>query len=559
MTNFLKKYWIIIAVLILAAFLRLYQLNSYPALNADEASIGYDAYSLIQTGMDQHGNPWPIHFQSFNDYKPGLYVYTVLPFVKVLGLNEWAVRLPNAILGISTVLLLYLLIRELKISNSLESGKWKLENIASFMLAISPWHIQFSRGGWEVNTSTFLIVLGVLMFLKAIKKPGILNFIYFLLPVALSLYAYHAARAAAPLLGIALAVIYRKELFTKNNAKTLVISFLIFLALLFPLARDLVKGDVFSRAAGVGLFADQGPINRINEQRGEHGNPNSLPAKLIHNKAVNYSLAFLENWGAHFHGLFLFISGDAVQRDKVPETGEMYLTDIIFVLAGLAFIFKNYSANSKSFSLVLSWLVVAPVAAALTFQAPSALRAEMMVIPLVIIGAIGLGAALDWISHFHSKKLSVALYLLVFALVAWQFARYQHMYWVHMSKEYPFSSQYGVKELVTYIKDNQENYRDVVITDKYDQPYILFLFYLKYPPDQFQFHHTLSSRDDFGFSTVREFGKYNFVTFTDWDSMARDFPGSLIVGAPSEVSKTANIIKKINGTNGYEYFDIIQN
>src|SRR3989338_3664765 len=94
---------VLIIIILLAAFLSLWRLDSYPALNADEAAIGYNAYSLIETGRDEHGNPWPIHFQSFNDYKPGLYFYLVLPFIKILGLNEWSVRIPNAFLGVLTV------------------------------------------------------------------------------------------------------------------------------------------------------------------------------------------------------------------------------------------------------------------------------------------------------------------------------------------------------------------------------------------------------------------------------------------------------------------------
>src|SRR5260221_145851 len=107
------KKFILIAIIVLAFVLRFYHLNSYPALNADEASIGYDAYSLLQTGHDQHGNAWPIDFQSFNDYKAGLYVYVVLPFVKILGLNEWAVRIPNAFIGVLSVPVIYLLVLEL--------------------------------------------------------------------------------------------------------------------------------------------------------------------------------------------------------------------------------------------------------------------------------------------------------------------------------------------------------------------------------------------------------------------------------------------------------------
>ena len=113
----MKTKVLLILILLLVTVLRFWQLGDYPALNADEASIGYDAYSLIQTGKDQHGNPWPISFQSFNDYKPGLLVYLVLPFVKTLGLNVWAVRVPGALAGVGTVLVLYLLVKQLKIGN----------------------------------------------------------------------------------------------------------------------------------------------------------------------------------------------------------------------------------------------------------------------------------------------------------------------------------------------------------------------------------------------------------------------------------------------------------
>ena len=105
----LRKKLLLLSVLVLASFLRLFCLGGYPSLNADEAAIGYNAWSLIQTGKDEHGNSWPIHFKSFGDFKPGGYFYIVLPFVKLLGLNEWAVRLPSALMATATIYLVYLL------------------------------------------------------------------------------------------------------------------------------------------------------------------------------------------------------------------------------------------------------------------------------------------------------------------------------------------------------------------------------------------------------------------------------------------------------------------
>ena len=559
---------LLIAILLLAALLRFWKLNDYPALNADESAIGYNAYSLIQTGMDEHGNSWPIHFQSFNDYKPGLYFYLVLPFVKFSGLNEWAVRIPSATLGVLSVWAIYLLVNEL-FGSKMANSQWLIDKknkliinheslaiSASFLLAISPWHIHFSRGGWEVSVATFFITLGLYFFVKAIRKSNLLLFALCSLLFALSFYTYHAARIVVPLLGIGLLVIYRDSI--KKNVKNVALAGLVGLVALLPLIKDFTRPEISSRAAGVGLFADPGPLSRVNEQRGEHGDYTSIQAKLLHNKAVNYSLAFLDNWSEHYHGLFLFLSGDDIQRNKVPETGQMYLFDFLFVAIGLFYIFKNYSRYTKPYSLILWWLIIAPSAAALTFQSPHALRSQNMVIPLTIISASGMYKIVEWLYTAKQANSQRFGFLVLGVLIVWSFSRYLHMYWVHMAKEYPYSSQYGVKELVSFIKQKQSGYKKVIVTDRYDQPYVLFLFYLKYPPEKFQKDHILTERDWFGFSTVRAFDKYEFRSI-NWDVDKPQNPNSLIIGTNEEVPDEANIIGEIYGTNGYKYFDVVAN
>ena len=550
-----KNKILLIIIIVLAFLLRFWKLDTYPAFNADEAALGYNAYSLILTGKDEHGNSWPVHFRSFNDFKPGGYVYIILPFVKVFGLNEWSVRSPNAILGVGTVYVLYLL------TFILFKDK-RLSLISALSLAISPWHIHFSRGGWEVNTAAFFMLFGVYLFIKFIKNKQSLplrgnnwkNLLFSFISFGISLYTYHSARLIVPLLGLGLLVIYWKELDIFKNLKKYLIYFLLFLLFLSPLIYDFTKGSVSSRVAGVGLFADPGPISRIEEQRTEHGNFKSLPARVIHNKFVNFSLAFLENWSEHYHGLFLFLSGDDIQRNKVPETGQMYLLDAVWLAIGLLWTVKNI--KDKGVQFVLYWLIIAPMAAALTFQSPHALRAQNMVIPLVIISSLGLNQAINWI---YSRKRYAQIFIIGLVIViSWSYVRYLHMYWVHMSKEYPYSSQYGVKELVTYLKENNKTYKDIIITDRYDQPYILYLFYTKYDPAKFQKDHTLTARDGYGFSTVRDFSNLHFYS-VKFEEMRTEYPNSLIIGTPEEIPDEGNIIKRIYGTNGFEYFDIVAN
>ncbi len=553
----MKNKLILIFVIFLAFFLRFYKLGEYPAPNADEAALGYNAYSLLQTGKDEHGNSWPIHFESFGDYKPGLYVYLLLPLVKYFGLNEWTIRIPGALLGVLTVWLVYKLVNILfkRRSYSLFTFHYSLGEISAFMLAISPWHIHFSRGGWEVNVATFFLVLGVYLFLAGLDKT---IFLYLSsLVFSLSLYTYHAARVVAPFLVLGLLIIYRDII--KKNIKKFIIAGIVGLVILLPLVKDLKKPEIMSRAAGVGLFADVGPLNRTNEQRGEHSNYSSFLAKVLHNKIINYGLTFLENYADHFHGEFLFLSGDNIERNKVPETGQMYIFDLVFLIIGITYFLKSKIKNQKSKYVVILWLLVAPIPSALTFQSPHALRSQNMVIPLVIISSFGLAAVLDLLKNKLINKYFRALcYAILSVIIFWQFLRYEHMYWVHMAKEYPYSSQYGLKELVGYIEEVKGRYQKIIVTDRYDQPYILFLFYLKYPPNKFQHEHFISPRDTYGFSTVTSFANFEFKKII-WDEDRINYPGCLIVGTDQEIPDETNIVKEIYGSNGYKYFQIVAN
>jgi hypothetical protein len=214
----------------------------------------------------------------------------------------------------------------------------------------------------------------------------------------------------------------------------------------------------------------------------------------------------------------------------------------------------------KGWEFILFWLIIGPVAAALTFQSPHALRAQNMVIPLEIISAYGFIVLIETInSRLKLKKLLVLFHLFAVLVVAWSTARYLHMYYVHMAKEYPYSSQYGVKELVDYVVKNDAKYPRVVVTDRYDQPYILFLFYLKYPPKDFQADHRLTGRDRYGFSTVGHFGKYYFSSI-DLDRTRDENPKALLAGTPEELPDYAvNKVGEIDGPNGKPIFILVDN
>ena len=159
------KRWIVPLVLIfltLAALcVRLYRLGDAPrGMLVDEVSFGYIAYSLVQTGKDEHGVSWPLVFRAFGDQKLPMYAYTLLPFIKYLGLNAFATRLPSALAGTALVLAVFWFLRLLKFSS-------KVSLFGSLVVVISPWTFLLSRFSFESHLALLCFVLALCAYLKA--------------------------------------------------------------------------------------------------------------------------------------------------------------------------------------------------------------------------------------------------------------------------------------------------------------------------------------------------------------------------------------------------------
>lgn len=540
------KLLILIAILILAGILRLYALENNPSgFNADEAAIGYNAYSLIETGKDEHGLSWPLVFRSFGDYKPGGYFYLVLPFVKILGPSVLAVRLPSALLGIVSVWLIYLLAGELAAVSQLISQKTKFQLYSALLLAASPWHLQFSRGGWETNAATAMLLGSIYFFLKSLNRQIYLLPASFLL--ILSMYTYQSTRLIAPLLGIALCLIFWKKFWPPT--KTLFAAAAISFILLVPLGQVILSPSGLSRLSGVGLSADLGPINRVNQLRGQHENPAGLTAKLKHNKIAAYLFLLGKNYLDHFGGNFLFISGDPIQRNKVPEMGQLYLMELPFILFGVWILAKK---GGKSSQVIFSWLLIAPVAAAFTFQTPHALRSLNMVIPMVLIASLGLASGTKLLKDLGRPLLFTLFSILLSLGYLWNFSKYLNQYYIHYPQTFPSAWEFGFGEVADKLKPLISKYDRIIVTDTYDQPYIELLFFLKYPPQTFQKEVVLTPRDNFGFSTVRQFGKFVFAPVV-WDEV-KTIPGTLVIGTQKDIPPSANIIDQVSFPDGQPAF-----
>src|SRR5215469_4336369 len=200
---YIKRILIIIIICIGFA-VRIYAITDVPyGFHADEAAIGYNAYTLLTKGTDEYGIPFPVFFKSFGEYKSAVQIYSTIPLILVFGLNEFSTRLVSVIYATATLPIIYLVTLELFRK---EKQKEYIALSAMFFLAISPWHIQFSRVAYELMPFVFFTLSGLYFFLKAQEKPRLLYIA--IICFTLGLYSYFTGRLFIPLLEFGLFIIY---------------------------------------------------------------------------------------------------------------------------------------------------------------------------------------------------------------------------------------------------------------------------------------------------------------------------------------------------------------
>jgi len=171
----------LLIILAVATLLRLLFLGTIPnGFFCDEASNAYDSYSMLKTLRDQHGTFLPLFSRALDDYRETLYAFITIPFIKIFGLNEFAARFPAALIGVLTVLVIYHLVKE---CFDRQTGLF-----AALLLAINPWHIQFSRIAFRAILIPLLFSLGFLFFVKSFRKNNYLPLSGLIF--GLSLYTY---------------------------------------------------------------------------------------------------------------------------------------------------------------------------------------------------------------------------------------------------------------------------------------------------------------------------------------------------------------------------------
>ncbi len=495
---------ILCLVILLAFFLRVYKLDQNPpSLSWDEAAAGYNAYTIANWGQDEYGTKFPLIFTSFMDDKHPVWIYVTAIFTKFLGLSDFSTRLPSAIFGVLNVLMVFFAARVLFKSNLVAL-------LASLFLAISPYNLQFSRGEWEANYALFFFLLGLWSFLTSVNNPKkgwliILSFLSF----GIDLFTYHSAKVVVPPMLILLSILYFKPLIRLKGH--LYIGLAIFALLVAVILTN-------PRLLGIAR-AEQAGISRDTVK-------SSQTYKDTKNYYLSYAKMVFDNYLTHFTPKFLFETGDSNPRLSAQVSGEFYKIDALFLLLGILSLLLWY--RKKPALILLAWILLAPIPAALTTEVPHAHRALFLMGSMHILAALGLGA---YVLRLKSRQIQAGVLTLALLIVGISFKNYLDGYYNIYPKKYAIEWQYGMKQIVQFVGAHHE-YNQVYMTDERHQPYIFFLYYLKYPlPDYLQTVDFNKGKSN-SYNLVSSFDRFHFG---DWDPIeSKPDPGVLYIVTPSQ-------------------------
>lgn len=544
LVTLISKHIGLILILILASFLRFYQLGENPpAIYWDEVSLGYNAFSLLETGRDEYGNHLPFSIRSFNDYKPPLYSYLTIIPVWMFGLNEFAVRFVSATAGVVAVVSIYFLSRML-----VEKKDWA-ETFAlfnAFLLAVSPWHLHFSRAAFESNLAVTTSLIAVTCYLAWLRKKRYSD--WFLLAsvvfAASTMYAYHAARLVLPVIFLGLAIFDFKKLWAR---KVYVIPAIVLgLLLVFPLIYISSRGAISERFDTVSVFSmmsegsrDGDRLARFRELREE----TTGPAQYLYSRKLSEFLVVSRNHLEHYNLDFLFLNGDGQARHRAYGMGLVYITLLPFMLFGL---YKLLGAKMMNKKVVFIWLLAAPLASGLTADTPHAIRGLMLVVPIQWLTAWGLTEIYFRIidRSLLVQRLVAGVLTLSFAL---NFATFMNLYYVISPHEYSKNWMYGYKELVSYLETVESDYEEIIVSNIYDQPHIYFAFYRQIDPREYQ---------TFAETAHENIGQYYFRSIQIEQDL--QVPNSLVVVEPDKTPDNSDIKHQIFFRNGEVAFNVIR-
>lgn len=385
--NHRRVRWLLVGILALSAALRLLPPGSAPpGIHQDEAANAWNAWCILNTGMDQAGAHTPIFYtRALGENRSTLFVYWMMPFQLIGGLNVFTMRAPAAAAGVLSVLLTFLILRR---AVSPTAGL-----IGALLMAIAPWHVQHTRWGHEASLCPLAVCTAIwvcgwagMPILRGttmtVGAPPLWRSVIAGLMVGLVCYGYPAIRLFVPVLLLAIACVSLPEWWRLMRTS----------AGLRRLA-GLALGLAVTFGPLVWTHVTDGQaINKRGNTTWVWGTRESV-AQCVGLVAVRYF--------EHFDPAFLLTRGDNFATIAPAIGGQIpwYFALLLIVGAGTAVAGWRSSSTARA---LLVGLVLYPISDILNANdGPSALRSFPGIVPLVLLAAFG---AARWAAWWWSRR-----------------------------------------------------------------------------------------------------------------------------------------------------------
>lgn len=353
-------------ILLVGAFVRLYALNHVPTeLVADELELYNSAHSILTTGHDVDGLLLPFTYGPLTR-NPPLYAFAGYASAQIFGKSAFALRLPAAIFGLASIVLIYLITVR-------ATRRRYIGIIAALLQSISPVFIQFSRIAWEPSCELPFILGGIYGLMLAVpnrEEKTAIRWTPLVLGCAsmgVACYTYMAAWFYAAALAATFLMLNWRRLRPRQN--------------IGAVAAGICLWGIIAAPALWMWFGDAHTTDRT-----------TRIATFGHGINASSLQTFAQNYIAHFRWDFLARNGHPIAGITwryLKGFGAFYWWELSIALVGLLYI-KTFVTDKPTANFLRIWLLLYPLGGALTNEgAPNAPRTLAGMPVLCILGAIG--------------------------------------------------------------------------------------------------------------------------------------------------------------------------
>lgn len=468
MKKFLNWRFALVLVILLAAFLRLWQLGNIPyGVPDDEAAYVYNADSIWHTGKDILGNFMPLSFNAHSSQSP-VEVYLTAPFVGVLGVSAFSGRLPSALLGIGSVVLLFF------IADYLFKNK-RIAIASALLLAVSPWALQLQRGLWDADFAMFFYLMGINLFIRNVKTN---KYLWSIIPFALGFYSYHATKVFFVFLIVALVFVFRRELLNRKKQGGIFVAACILIVLSFLIV---IKTQAVTRQGDVSLLNDPKASIVVDSERTYSLAPQFL-RPIFSNKPLYFLITMRENYFKAFSTEFLFLSGETGSRAQIVNIffrGELYIIELPLLFIGIYFLLRSKDKLFRNF--LFAWILISPLPSTFTVDRTFVERDIMLLPALMLIVSYGL--------YFLSVKILSYKKVYKYFILAGLILAYMCLFSSYFYQYYFRWPLYGAegwgtsyRDLTDYVNVKKSEYKNIYISSSGQTYLIKYAIYNKIDP-----------------------------------------------------------------------------